>query len=66
MVGYKHSHPGHWADENTVVELSNGDVMLNMRNAREERNRAVAISHDGGKNCAHHAIGYNVTTPSQF
>jgi len=44
-------------NESTVTELSNGDIMLNMRGYRDperiEKNNAVrlvAISHDGGEN----------------
>ncbi|GHG42952.1 hypothetical protein GCM10012320_06630 [Sinomonas cellulolyticus] len=36
-------------DENKVVELSNGDVMLNSRDSRGGGGRKVAISHDGGE-----------------
>jgi sialidase-1 len=35
-------------DENKVVELSNGDVMLNSRDSAGGGGRKVAISHDGG------------------
>jgi len=36
--------------ESTVVELSNGDLMLNSRNQREDENhRVVSISKDGGR-----------------
>lgn len=46
-IGAKSSVP---SNESTVVELSNGDVILNMRNApgATERNRISAISKDGG------------------
>lgn len=40
-------------NESTAVELSSGDVMLNMRNYnREKRYRQVAISHNGGNSWA--------------
>lgn len=35
-------------NETTVAELSNGTLMLNMRNASKKRNRQVATSSDGG------------------
>lgn len=35
-------------DENKVVELSNGDVMLNSRDSAGGGGRKIAISHDGG------------------
>lgn len=36
-------------NESTVAELSNGRLMLNMRNAGKSRNRQIAISKNGGK-----------------
>jgi sialidase-1 len=36
-------------DENKVVELSNGDVMLNSRDSSGGGYRKVAVSHDGGQ-----------------
>jgi len=36
-------------NEATVVELSDGSVMLNMRSYHGKHNRAVAVSKDGGK-----------------
>jgi sialidase-1 len=36
-------------NESTVAELSNGRLMLNMRNASKKRHRQVAISKDGGE-----------------
>lgn len=37
-------------DEDTLVEVGDGGVMLNMRNAdQEKRQRAVAVSYDGGE-----------------
>ena len=36
-------------DENKVVELSNGDVMLNSRDNAGLGGRRIAISHDGGE-----------------
>lgn len=36
-------------NESTIAELSNGDLMLNMRNFGPTRVRQVAISKDGGK-----------------
>ena len=39
--------------EATVVELSNGDLMLNSRNQRgDEQHRVVSISKDGGESFA--------------
>ncbi len=35
-------------NESTMAELSDGRLMLNMRNASKARNRQVAISNDGG------------------
>lgn len=35
-------------NETTIAELSDGRLMLNMRNASKARNRQVAISNDGG------------------
>jgi sialidase-1 len=44
------SVPREKTTESTVVELSNGDLMLNSRNQREDENhRVVSISKDGGK-----------------
>ena len=37
-------------NESTVAELSNGRLMLNMRNASKKRTRQVAISKNGGRN----------------
>ncbi|MEZ5038468.1 MAG: sialate O-acetylesterase [Saprospiraceae bacterium] len=43
------STPQHQVNECTAVELSNGDLMLNMRNYdRNHKNRKVSISKDGG------------------
>lgn len=43
------SSPDHRVNESQVVELSNGDLMLNMRNYYDgTRQRQVAISKDGG------------------
>ena len=36
-------------NESTVAELSNGRLLLNMRNASKKRHRQVAISKDGGE-----------------
>jgi len=37
-------------DEDTLTEIgNNGDIMINMRTTNTSRNRAVAISKDGGK-----------------
>lgn len=36
-------------NESTVAELSNGRLMLNMRNASKSRHRQIAISKNGGK-----------------
>jgi sialidase-1 len=36
-------------NESTVAELSNGRLMLNMRNASKKRNRQIAISKNSGK-----------------
>jgi len=37
-------------NESTIAELSNGRLMMNMRNASKKRTRQVAISKDGGIN----------------
>lgn len=42
------STPRHQVNECTVAELSNGNLMLNMRNYNDTRVRQVAISKDGG------------------
>ncbi|WP_080903239.1 exo-alpha-sialidase [Parabacteroides sp. Marseille-P3160] len=41
----------HGGNESSVVELGNGDLMLNMRNYNREENktRSIAVSSDGGK-----------------
>ena len=36
-------------NESTIAELSNGRLMLNMRNAGKSRHRQIAISRNGGK-----------------
>ena len=36
-------------NESTIAELSNGRLMLNMRNASKKRNRQIAISKNSGK-----------------
>jgi sialidase-1 len=40
-------------NESTVVELSNGRLMLNMRNASKKRTRQTAVSRNGGKTWSH-------------
>ena len=40
-------------NESTVAELSDGRLMLNMRNASKKRTRQTAISRDGGKRWSH-------------
>lgn len=40
-------------NESTVAELSNGRLMLNMRNASKKRVRQTAISKNGGKSWSH-------------
>ena len=43
------STPQHQVNECAIVELENGDLMLNMRNYdRDNKNRKVSISSDGG------------------
>lgn len=42
------STPQDQVNECTVAELSNGNLMLNMRNYDKSRNRKVSISKDGG------------------
>jgi sialidase-1 len=37
-------------NESTIAELSNGKLMMNMRNASKKRTRQVATSKDGGAN----------------
>ena len=37
------------SSEATVVELPNGDIMLNARSTGNDTNRVVGISHDGGE-----------------
>ncbi len=43
------STPQDQVNECTVAELSNGNLMLNMRNYDHSRNRKVSISKDGGR-----------------
>ncbi|WP_449374031.1 hypothetical protein [Arthrobacter psychrolactophilus] len=45
----KGDNVGERMDENKVVELSNGDVMLNSRDNAGGRGRKVTISKDGGQ-----------------
>lgn len=40
-------------NESTVAELSDGRLMLNMRNASKKRTRQIAISKNGGKTWSH-------------
>jgi sialidase-1 len=40
-------------NESTIAELSNGRLMLNMRNASKKRVRQTAISKNGGKSWSH-------------
>lgn len=42
------STPQHQVNESTVAELSDGNLMLNMRNYNDTRIRQVAVSNDGG------------------
>ena len=43
------STPQHQVNECAIAELSNGDLMLNMRNYdRDHKNRKVSLSKDGG------------------
>lgn len=45
------STPQHQVNECSIAELSNGDLMLNMRNYdRESKNRKISTSSDGGMN----------------
>lgn len=50
---------GNKMNENKVVELSNGDVMLNSRDNAGGGGRRVAVSHDGGE--TYGAVTYNTT-----
>jgi sialidase-1 len=54
---YSDDHGKHWrlggsteekTDEDQIVELTDGSLMLNMRNYQEKGHRALAISKDGG------------------
>jgi len=40
---------GHHVNEDQVVELADGSLMINMRRADEKRCRTIAISEDGGE-----------------
>lgn len=50
-------------DENKVVELSNGDVMLNSRDSAGGGGRKVAISHDGGVTYGPVTYDHTLTDP---
>jgi sialidase-1 len=50
-------------DENKVVELSNGDVMLNSRDSVGGGGRKIAISHDGGATYGPVAYDQTLTDP---
>ena len=56
-VIYSDDHGKHWrlggstegnTDENQIVELTDGSLMLNIRNYRDKGHRGVSISKDGG------------------
>ncbi len=52
-------------NESTVAELSNGDLMLNMRNSDTNSNhyRVVSISKDGGKTFPEYNFDYGLIEP---
>lgn len=50
-------------DENKVVELSNGDVMLNSRDSAGGGGRKIAISHDGGETYGPVTYDHTLTDP---
>lgn len=52
-------------NESTVAELSNGDIMLNMRNSDSNTNhyRVVSISKDGGKTFLEYNPDYGLIEP---
>lgn len=50
-------------DENKVVELSNGDVMLNSRDSAGGGGRRIAISHDGGETYGPVTYDHALTDP---
>ncbi|MET4147634.1 exo-alpha-sialidase [Arthrobacter sp. UYCo732] len=50
-------------DENKVVELSNGDVMLNSRDNAGGGGRRIAISHDGGETYGPVTYDHTLTDP---
>lgn len=50
-------------DENKVVELSSGDVMLNSRDSAGGGGRKVAISHDGGATYGPVVYDHTLTDP---
>lgn len=50
-------------DENKVVELSNGDVMLNSRDNAGLGGRRIAISHDGGETYGPVTYDHTLTDP---
>ena len=55
---------GSFMDENKVVELENGDVMLNSRSSKNgEKARRVAISKDGGVTYGDVHVDYNLVDP---
>jgi sialidase-1 len=53
-------------NESTVVELSNGRVMINMRNTSTKKQRAVAISSTGYSNWSTPTFDRTLTDPGCF
>ena len=50
-------------DEPQAVELSNGDIMLNMRSAKKMRKRITAISRDSGESFTDYTINKSLPEP---
>ena len=50
-------------DEPQAVELSNGDIMINMRSAKKTRKRITAISRDSGESFTDYTINKSLPEP---
>lgn len=62
---WEHGEPfGLGMDENKVVELSNGDLMVNSRASDGTKARKVAISTDGGETYGPVTVDYSLIDPN--